>query len=377
MKRTMIVCMLWLLTAGMAYGAGGDTAAVEKAENPSGEVRNLIYLIGDGMGLAQVSMLEIAGNYAPTAFGRAQSVALVATRSANNRVTDSAAAGTALATGQKTCNAMLGQDPAGNPLHSMISRAAERGMATGIAVTCYLQHATPAAFYAHVPDRSDLRAVTRDLAAVDVDVLIGGGGKWLAETDGGARSFLDGFGERGYRVVRSLADADTLVAGRLLCVAAEEHLPPAAERGEYLPQAVRKALQILSNDAAERDEGFLLMVEGSQIDMACHAKDAEWMLDEMRDFEQAVAAAMDFADRTPGTLVVIVADHETGGLALPANDADFTRGENGLQGKFGAGGHTAIRVPAYFYGTGAERFGGLMENTELARQLMEALELRP
>lgn len=358
MKRTLLLLFGVLL---LRLSAGAQ------------EVRNVIYLIGDGMGLAHVAMLQIEGGYAPTAFDRAQNVALVATRSANNRVTDSAAAGTALATGTKTDNGRVGLDPQGQPLVSMMTKAGRSGLATGIVVTSSLMHATPAAFYAHVPKRYDYGAIVGDMLGSDVDVLLGGGAQQLAEECPEGGSWADAFRRRGYRVASTLEEAETVESGRLLAALAPEHLEHAAERGDYLPRAVNRALEVLSADAG--DKGFLLMVEGSQIDMAAHENDAQWMLDELRDFEQAVAAAMDFADRNPGTLVAVVADHETGGLTIPAHDRDFTKAENGLNYDFGSRGHTATPVPLYLYGTGADRIRGMIDNTELARSLMSLLGL--
>lgn len=308
-------------------------ACAPKTEN---EVHNVIYMIGDGMGLAQVSLLQIAEDYAPTAFDRAEGVALIATRSANNRVTDSAAAGTALSTGSKTNNAALGVDTAGMRLESLAECARQQGMRTGLVVTSHLFHATPAAFYAHVADRNDMPSIVCDMLASDIDLLIGGGRRMLA---------------------------DSLP---VLAAVADKHLPCAAERGDLLPRAVRKALELL-DDGSER--GFFLMVEGSQIDMFCHGNDAGGVLGEMRDFEQAVSVAMDFADAHPGTLVVVTADHETGGLTLPSGNSDFTLPESGVEPRFSSGGHTASIVPVYLYGTGADRIRGLMDNTELARQI--------
>ena len=164
MKKAFLFLALCLLGAGRAAAA-----------EPVDSVRNVIYMIGDGMGLAHVSMLAVEGGYAPTAFDRAQGIALISTYSANNRVTDSAAAGTALACGSKTNNGTLGLDPRGGRLQSLIEWAVAEGMPAGIAVKCHLQHATPAAFYAHVPDRGDEKAITRDLLASNIDVLIGAG----------------------------------------------------------------------------------------------------------------------------------------------------------------------------------------------------------
>lgn len=327
------------------------------------EVRNVVYMIGDGMGLAQVSMLQIAENYRPTAFDRAQGIALIATRSANNRVTDSAAAGTALSCGCKTNNTWLGLDTAGQRLVPITECAQRQGMRTGLVVTSYLHHATPAAFYAHVADRDDAAAIVSDMAASKIDLLIGGGRSALSEQlpEGGTR--FDGFRAEGYRIAVEPGQIDTLSGLPAVAAVADKHLPAAAERGDYLPKATRKALELLS---ADNGRGFFLMVEGSQIDMACHGNDGPRVLDEMRDFERAVAAAMDFADSHPGTLVIVTADHETGGLTLPSGDADFTLPESGVRTEFSTGGHSASIVPVYLYGTGAGRIHGLMDNTELA-----------
>lgn len=356
---TLVLC---LLLTGTAH------------PNPEPEpVRNLVLMIGDGMGLAQVSMLQIGNDYAPTAFDRAQQVALLVTRSANNRVTDSAAAATALATGCKTDNGTLGVDPSGVPLESSMARAAAKGLATGIVVTSALQHATPGAFYAHVEDRSDMPAITRQLALSNIDVLFGGGRRWLEEPCDDGGTWLDVFARRGYFVTDDLARTRSIGRGKVLCAVAEKHLPAASERGDFLPRATERALELLDAASAGRPQGFLLLVEGSLIDYALHDGDADWALAEMRDFEQAVAAAMDFADRTPGTLVIVTGDHETGGLAISANKTDFTLGENGLQYHFSTTSHTATMLPVYLYGTGADRIGGVMENTELARRIMTLL----
>ncbi|MDE6445328.1 MAG: alkaline phosphatase [Alistipes sp.] len=341
-------------------------AACAPSADREPEIRNVVYMIGDGMGLAQVSLLQIAEDYRPTAFDRAQGIALITTRSANNRVTDSAAAGTALSTGTKTNNASLGIDPAGEPLVPMSVCAREQGMRTGLVVTCYLHHATPGAFYAHVSNRSQTDSITCDMVRSDIDLLFGGGRKALNVPlpEGGTR--FDALRAKGYRVALEPEQIDTLSGLPAVAAVAEKHLPVAAERGDYLPRATRKALELLS---ADNDKGFFLMVEGSQIDMACHGNDAPRVLDEMRDFEQAVAAAMDFADTHPGTLVVVTADHETGGLTLPSGKDDFTLPESGVRTEFSTGGHSASIVPVYLYGTGAGRIRGLMDNTDLARQL--------
>lgn len=363
MKKTMLSLVACLFTVACAMASD------------EGRIRSLIFLIGDGMGLSQVSMLQFERGDTLTAFDRAQNVALIRTGSANNRVTDSAAAGTALASGFKTDNGTLGQDPEGNPFESSMARAREKGMATGIVVTSYLQHATPAGFYAHVADRGDVSEITRQLLDSKIDVLFGGGRKWLEKRAPEGGSYLEALARRGYVMADSLSQLRHVDRSRVACVVAEKHLPEAPRRGDFLPRATEKALELLSAEASARETGFLLLVEGSQIDFAGHDNDAERLLAEMRDFERAVAVAMDYADRTPGTLVVVTADHETGGVTIPANKRDFTLGENGLRYLFSTGGHTATMVPVYLYGTGTDRITGVMDNTELAHRIMQLLDL--
>ncbi|MBE6181580.1 MAG: alkaline phosphatase [Rikenellaceae bacterium] len=366
MKRSLLFILIGLLFVLPTHG--------RKREKE--EIRNVILLIGDGMGLAHVSMLQIAEKYAPTAFDRAHNTALIVTRSANNRVTDSSAAGTAIATGHKTNNSVVGLSPSGERLTSMMEMARDAGRPTGLVVTCHLQHATPAAFYAHVKHRNKTKEITQDLLRSNFDVLIGGGRKYLREESPEGGSYLEAFQKRGYQVVDTLPAAKKIRSGRLLCVAAEKMLPRAKGRGDFLPQATKKALEILSANAKSAKKGFLVMIEGSQIDHAAHANNEERILAEMHDFAATINVAMDFADRNSGTLVIVAADHETGGLAIPAKKADFTLAENGLNCIFATKGHSATMVPVFLYGTGAERIHGVMDNTQLGKRIMELLGLK-
>jgi len=341
------------------------------------KIKNVIYLIGDGMGLSQVSMAMIEGGYAPTAFDRSQNVALISTYSANNRVTDSAAAGTALATGEKTDNGMLGMTPDGQRCESIMARAKEEGYATGLVVTVYLQHATPGAFYAHVPSRGDLDAISKQLVESKVDVALGGGKKFLSADNGKGGTLIDDLRARDYKVVYGMDELEGIDRGKVVGLFADEYMPTVLNgRDEnYLCEATKKALEILSNNAAESKKGFVLMVEGSQIDSECHANNAAGALAETRDFDRAIAAAMDFADTHPGTLVVVTADHETGGLSVTSNKTDFLSSESGIGYHFGTTGHSGTLVPVYLYGAGAEAINGVMDNTDLPKKIAELMRL--
>ncbi len=339
------------------------------------EVRNVIYMIGDGMGLAQMSMFEIETGYSDHAFKRAESVALVSTMSANNRVTDSAAAATALSSGSKTNNAMIGMLPDSTATVSMMEIAVNEGYATGIVVTSELYHATPAAFYAHQPSRKMYEDISLDMLESGIDVLLGGGDLILKKPYKGY-TYLDHFAQKDYEVIHTMKTLESMSSGKVIGTFSKKSMPKVASRGDYLPRAVTSALKILEANSEGKDKGFMLMVEGSKIDGAGHSNDASAAMDDMADFEKAVGIAFDYADAHPGTLVVVVGDHETGGLSAPSGNSDFTASESGIEYKFSTTSHTAIRVPAYFYGAGADGFNAMLDNTELAVAIMKAAGLK-
>ena len=368
--------LAWTAWALAMLAVAPDLSARESSRAKEEPVRNVIYMIGDGMGLTHVSMMMLEEGYRPTSFDRSQNVALITTYSANNRVTDSAAAGTALASGRKTNNGMLGMTPDGETFESMMEKAMEEGWKAGLVVTVYLQHATPAAFYAHVPSRNDLDEISEQFVESGVDVAFGGGKKFLAAERGDGKTLIDELKAKDYRVVYDLQEADAVDRGRIVGLFSEEYMPTVLNgRDEnYLCDATKKALEILTNNAGKKG-GFLLMVEGSQIDSEAHANNAQGILAETRDFDRAVGAAMDYADAHPGTLVVVTADHETSGLSITSNETDFTLSDSGVGYHFGTTGHSSTMVPVYLYGTGAERINGVMDNTELSKKIQSLMGL--
>jgi len=340
--------------------------AQSQAQSP--EVKNVIYMIGDGMGFSHISAMMIANGYNKTAFDRANSAGMVKTFSANNRVTDSAAAGTALASGHKTKNGVLGIDAKGDTVYSIMTKAATRGFKTGILVTCEVQHATPAAFYSHVNSRGSMEDIAMQLAASNIDVIIGGGLKYMSSRKDKI-DLVKQMKKQSYSFCADLNDLSKINSGKVLALVDTVRPPYVDEgRGDYLPKATAKALEILNNNAvAAGNKGFFLMIEGSQIDFAGHKGDIRKVVDEVEDFEKSVAVAMDFADKHPGTLVVITADHETGGLTMPSGNSDFTKGESGINFKFSSTSHTGIMVPVMAYGSGAANFSGVFDNTDLPK----------
>ena len=332
-------------------------------------VKNVVLMIGDGMGLAQVQAAMLRSER-PLEFERAQYIGLSRTASANNRVTDSAAGGTALATGHKTNNGVVGMSPEGAVLVNIRELAQEQGLATGVVVTKDITDATPAAFLAHRQSRKMSDQIAEDIASSGVTLFMGGGRSHFAEREDG-RDLIAELGKAGYLLLDQKDRISEVDSGKVAGLFARKHMKRAADtRGDYLPVATRQALSILAKDSPK---GFFLMVEGSQIDSGGHANDAACVVSETLDFDRAVGEAFDFADRNPGTLVLVTADHETGGLTLPSGNEDFLLGDQGVEPRFSTKGHTAVMVPVYAYGAGAGRFSTIMENTEIPRRVAELM----
>ena len=345
-----------IITLSIIFAAAFSTKAQE--------VKNIIYLIGDGMGLTSVSMMLIENNYEPTIFDKADNIALQKSYSLDNRVTDSAASGTALATGHKTNNTMLGQLPDGTNVESLMDIASAKGKATGLVVTTYIQHATPGAFFAHVPSRNHYTTISEQLLSSDIDIAIGGGMAFFEERYGNRDNALEALAANGFTLKESLESE--AIGERVLALLAPYEIE---NRAGYLAKATAEAIDHLDNC----EEGFVLMVEGSIIDGMGHANDAKAQQQEMRDFMGAIEVAVEYAKAHPETLVVVTADHGTGGLTIISGNADFTLSEQGVEYHWATKGHSGELVPIYLYGAGAELINGIMENADLGQRLKDII----
>ena len=354
----------------VAMGAGCAHVPVR----PAGPPTNVVLMIGDGMGVAHLTSARIAAG--DLEMERLTTGGLVATWSADGLVTDSAASATAYATGERTLNGSVSVSPSGVPLKTVLEHAEERGMATGLVTTCSLTHATPAAFVAHVAGREDDCEIARQIAESDVEVLFGGGLSFFlpAGVQGGARpDGADLLSALRKRMPVALTPGDFRRIGRAdraAALLAPEHPPAAYERDPALPELTEKALEILSRD----DDGFFLMVEGSQIDWAAHENEHDWLVEEALDFDRAVGIVMDFAEMDGRTLVVVTADHETGGYCLLGGS--LARHEV-TEPRFTGDEHTASMTPLLAYGPGSTAFGGLTDNAAVGRLLIEIVTGAP
>lgn len=321
--------------------------------------KHIIFLIGDGMGLSQITAGSIA-NTKPLALESMRHIGLVKTYS-TKLITDSAAGATAMATGSKTYNGAIAMDKHQNKLKTLVEYAEEDQQLTGIVTTATVTHATPASFYGHQPTRSRVnRALAAEFMTKGIEVLMGGG--WNYFRDGAeGRDLIAEAQEQGYFVTDDINQVGDYRPERMICLISPELPPKVDERGDFLPKATQKAIDILSYPK----KPFFLVVEGGQIDWGGHQNESDYIIKEMLDFDQAIAAALNFAKADKNTLVVVTADHETGGYSI--NSGDLKTGK--VEGKFTSDYHTATMVPIFAYGPGAASFTGVMDNTEIFYKL--------
>ena len=356
--RTIIECALVVLAGGLAI------ALINRIPDSSEpKVKNIIYLIGDGMGISHITSTMIAQQYAPLALERAEYVGLQKTYSANNLITDSAAAGTALSAGTKTYNGAIGVDENKNPVENIREVAEKAGMATGVVATYAVTHAPPASFMGHTESRKEQDLIAEQFLDTNVDIFFGGGQKYFSQD---SLDLVSKLKEKGYVMATSLEEIADVHEGKVGVLAAHKGLPTMLKgRGNFLPEATTKALEILTANAKKNKSGFFLMVEGSQIDGEAHANNIEGVVAEIIDFDAAVKIAFDYADTHPGTLVVVTADHETGGLTIINNNDRFDVEKNPIAYEFSTRGHSGGMVPIFAYGAGADAFSRVLDNTDI------------
>jgi alkaline phosphatase len=370
MPRRLFRTLAAIALIAVALAAAG---CAHVAHRPGSPPTNVVLMIGDGMGVSHVTAATILAG--KLEMERLPVGGFVTTHAHGSLITDSAASGTAFATGEKTYNGAISVSNAREPLKTALEHAEERGMATGLVVTCSVTHATPAVFAAHVGDRSMDCAIAKQMAASGVDVLFGGGRSFfLPKEQSGARDdredLIDALRRRmpvalSASEFRKLGDVDAAAA-----LLSSEHPPPVGTRDPPLPELTAKALEILSRD----EDGFFLMVEGSQIDWAGHENDHDWLVAETLDFDRAVGVVMDFAEEDGRTLVIVTADHETGGYAVL--DGSIAR-RVVSRTNFGTDNHSAAMVPLLAYGPGSESFGGILDNTDVGRALIGLVQGGP
>lgn len=330
--------------------------------------KNVIFIVGDGMGTSQVYCSVVDQGANNSNFLRFPFSGFSRTYSNNKYTTDSGAGGSALMTGHKVDNYHIAQANDGTNYPSLFVKAHEQGLSTGFVVVCNALDATPAATYAHVPDRKMFDAISMQMALCSHDVMIGGNMEyWRPENRKDGYSPLDTLKARGYSVATTLKEVKHAKGSKLVALLSEKDPATQPARGEMLLPGVKKALDMLSRN----DKGFALMIEGSQIDWAGHNNDSAYLVAEMRDFESMLGYVLDWAQKDGNTLVVVTADHETGGLALLDGSIQDRRSEM----KFTTGGHSGVMVPVFSFGPGAERFSGIHQNIDIPHIISQLMNL--
>lgn len=328
--------------------------------------RNIILMIGDGMGLAHV-YAAMTANGGHLFLENFKHIGFSKTYSSNDYITDSAAGGTALSAGVKTYNGAIGLDPDKNPVQNIRELAEKKGMKTGLVSTSAITHATPASFVAHTASRGNYEEIGAEFLTTNIDVFIGGGIKNFEDRKD-KRNLSKELKDKGYQVLYNIDDIQKVKSGKLAGFTAQEHDVPMPERGEILVPATLTAINLLSQST----KGFFLMVEGSEIDFLAHENKTPGVVLETLDFDRAVGAALKFAASNGETLIIVTADHETGGMTI--NGGDYKTGK--VIAKYTSGEHTGVAVPIYAFGPGAEQFTGFMENTDIAKKMMKLLNLK-
>ena len=395
MKR---ICLISITMLALLFATSCNNNVAEKPQ-----VKNVIYLIGDGMGFGAVSSLLLSED-SVTGFEQAPVIGLSETCSANNYVTDSPAGGTALACGIRTKNGYLGVDPEGKPLTSILRKAQAMGKRSGIVVNTVLTEATPAAFYAGVTSRSMSFDIAKQFTESGVDVAIGAGLEpfikrpdsldltatlinkgydvhldWKTVLGTTSKKFVGILpmgdvhrrNESGNTTAGAADGAEVCLAAKLAASSEENgDTTRLSEPTVYLEKATAKALEVLSND---NRQGFFLMIESAIIDGYGHNNDSEGMIEEMKEFDNTLRQLVAYVNQHPETLLIVTADHETGGTGVSYKSYEVGS-TTPVQLSFSTKGHTGTVVPVFAYGAGAEAFAGIMKNTDLPKKMEELMK---
>ena len=347
------------------------TAQPQIVEKPISGVaknaKNIIFMVGDGMGITQISS-GMYSNDNKLNLERVNTIGLHKSYSYDELITDSAAGATAFSCGVKTYNGAIGVGPDTIPIQTILEEAELNGLKTGMIATSTIEHATPASFVAHNRHRNNYEEIALDYLESGCEILIGGGQKSFDRRDMDERNLSEEFTKKGYTIVshvdKTIDEIDMTDVEKLVFYTADSSPLPVSQGRDYLKPASELSIKHLNKN---NEEGFFLMIEGSQIDWGGHANDANMIITEMIDFDKTIGAVLDFAEKDGNTLVIITADHETGGFAIQKGSK-----LNDLKTAFTSDYHTADLIPVFAFGPGEEDFNGIYENTELYHKMRAA-----
>jgi len=348
---------------------------VNRAKIPSNiNAKNVIFLIGDGMGLTQVSAAAIKNNN-ELFIKKFPVIGIHNCQPSEGLITDSAAGATAFSTGQKTFNGAIGLSADSSSYQTILEQCDAMGMNTGMVATSTIVHATPASFISHRPSRKQYEDIAADFMDTEIDYFVGGGKRYFDRRSQDDRNLAEEMQKRGYVVSdyfqEDFENVNIDSKSNFAFFTADDDPIPFSKGRDYLLSASKAGMEFLKiHDDPNDTKGFFMMIEGSQIDWGGHANNADYVISELLEFDNAVGAALRFAQEDGETLVIVTADHETGGMAINSGST-----VDSLKISFSSGYHTAALIPVYAYGPGAELFGGFYENTDIYHKLKIAMGL--
>ncbi len=328
--------------------------------------KNVILMIGDGMGLTQLYSGYTA-NHGKLNIFMMKDIGFSVTTAVDSYITDSAAGATAMATGRKTNNRYIGVDSLGKKLPSITEKLKEKGFITAIITCGDITDATPASFYAHQPERSMNEAIAADFLTSKNDILIGGGSEAFKNRKDKSNLMAD-LARKGYSVSETYHALDTIKNTKYVILDNAGTMSMKQGRRDFLIKSLQKSIATCSAGPMP----FFIMAEGAQIDHGGHNNNMEQVIRELLDFDQAIGEVMKFIDENGETLLIVTADHETGGLSLLGGN--ISKGH--VQGNFSTNDHTAVMVPVFAYGPGAENFRGVYQNTEINARIQQLLQVK-
>ena len=319
---------------------------------------NIIMMIGDGMGLSAISSgMYSNNNY--TSLERSEYIGLLKTHSLDNLVTDSAASGTAMSSGVKTYNRTVGLDGNLSSVKSILEICRDRGYTTAIVATSTIVHATPASYYSKVKSRYQYDEIASQLSKSNINFFVGGGEKYFNDRVDG-RNLINEMDD--YFFANSLESFKNINSNKIGYLT---YYDEPVGKHEGREPSLEDIAQITIQKLKSFDNPFFLLVEGSQIDWGGHDNDSEHLISEMLEFDKTIETVFNFADKDKNTLVVITADHETGGAAI----VDGNLEESFVKIKYVSGDHTATMVPIFSLGPYSSLFKGVYDNTEIFNKL--------
>ena len=357
MKKNIILALFFIISFDVFS---------QESESP-----NIILMIGDGMGLTQITSGMYSNNN-KVALEDFQYIGLSKTHSYDNLVTESAAGATAMSTGKKTNNGVLGLDHMGNPQKSILFICQDKGYSTALVATSNILHATPAAFFANIDDRYKYEDIADQMTKSGINYFVGGGEQYFNSRKD-KRNIINEMTENGYEFVYNISDFEKNKSDYIGFFTAkdepyyvynrkDEPVELFKEREPYLARSTKSTLEKLK----ELGNPFFIMIEGSQIDWGGHDNDQEYMISQFLEFNQTIEFVLEFAKKDKNTIVVVTADHETGGAAIVRGDLSSST----IKNLFATPNHTASMVPVFSFGPSAHLFKGIYENTEIFNKLL-------